>query len=317
MAQTIEIIVNTSELTAGTRGASLGPGAVMAAARSQNNSLFGTVPWHALPDFNHYLDAPVTTPFAKRIDGYAEVFAAISGKTTELLKQGKFPLVLAADHGSAAGTIAGIKQAFPDKRLGAVWIDAHGDLHSPYTTPSGNIHGMPLSIALADDNTEAGRNTPDEHTVSVWNGLKNAGGIGPKIDSKDLVFVAVRDTEAEEEALIERRQIVNHTVEQLRRQGVPAIVAAINEQLNECDAIYISFDVDSMDPELTSFGTGTPVGNGITPEEARELLILLAQNPKTVCIEFVEVNPCLDNKVNTMAETALSLITAVVDTLKQ
>ncbi|MES2555593.1 MAG: arginase [Bacteroidota bacterium] len=316
MAQTIEIIVNTSELTAGTRGASLGPGAIMAAARNQNNPLFGTVPWHSLPDFNHYLDAAITTPFAKRIDGYAEVFAAISGKTTELLKQGKFPLVLAADHGSAAGTIAGIKQAFPNKRLGVIWIDAHGDLHSPYTTPSGNMHGMPLSISLADDNTEAAHNTLDEHTVSVWNSLKNAGGISPKIDANDLVFVAVRDTEAEEEALIERRQIVNHSVEQLRRQGVPAVVAAINEQLNECDAIYISFDVDAMDPELTSFGTGTPVGNGITPEEARELLVSLAVNPKTVCIEFVEVNPCLDNKVNTMAETALSLITAVVDTLK-
>jgi arginase len=315
MAQTIEIIVNTSELTAGTRGASLGPGAIMAAARNQNNPLFGTVPWHPLPDFNHYLDAAITTPFAKRIDGYAEVFHAISAKTTELLNQGKFPLVLAADHGSAAGTIAGIKQALPNKRLGVIWIDAHGDLHSPYTTPSGNMHGMPLSIALADDNKEAGHNIPDEHTVSVWNALKNAGGMTPKINANDLVFVAVRDTEAEEEALIERRQIVNHSVELLRRQGVPAIVTAINEQLNNCDAIYISFDVDAMDPELTSFGTGTPVGNGITPEEARELLVSLAANPKTVCIEFVEVNPCLDNKVNTMAETALSLITAVVDTL--
>ncbi|HLP53783.1 MAG TPA: arginase [Fluviicola sp.] len=315
MAQTIEIIVNTSELTAGTRGASLGPGAIMAAARTHNNPLFGTVPWQSLPDFNHYLDAPVTTPYAKRIDGYAKVFESISGKTAELLKEGKFPLVLAADHGSAAGTIAGIRQAFPEKRLGVVWIDAHGDLHSPYTTPSGNVHGMPLSISLADDNKECAHNTPDAHTVSVWDSLKNHGGISPKIEAKDLVFVAVRDTEAEEEALIGRRQIVNHTVEQLRRRGVAAIVADINEQLSDCDAIYISFDVDAMDPELTSFGTGTPVGNGITPDEARELLVSLAVHPKTVCIEFVEVNPCLDNKVNTMAETALSLVTAVADTL--
>lgn len=315
MDRNIEIIVNTSELTAGTRGSSLGPGAVMAAARKQKNPFFGQLPIHPLPDLNHFLDRETTTPYALRIDGFAQVFDNISAKTAELLRAGKFPLVLAADHGSAAGTIAGIRTAQPEKRLGVVWIDAHSDIHSPFTTPSGNIHGMPIAISLAEDNREEARNEPDAFTTETWNKLKNAGGIAPKVLPSDIVFVAVRDTEAEEDALLERLQIVNHTVETLRKVGIADVVNAIEAQLADCDSIYVSFDVDSMDPEVTSRGTGTPVGNGITPEEAQEILTLLARNPKTVCIEFVEVNPCLDNKVNTMAETAFSLLESTVDAL--
>lgn len=316
MHRNIEVIINTSELTAGTRGASLGPGAIITAARKNNSPLFGQLPLHPLPDFNHYLDHPTATPFAKRIDGYQEVFRSVSLVTQSVLEKGSFPLVLAADHGSAAGTVAGIKSAFPEKRLGIVWIDAHGDLHSPYTTPSGNMHGMPLAICLADDNKAMQRNEPQPETVAAWEALKHAGGLQPKVRPEDLVFVGVRDTEMEENALIERLELINHPVEIIRKAGMETVGEAILSQLKDCDMIYVSFDVDSMDPELTSFGTGTPVGNGITPEEAAELLILLARSPKTVCMEFVEVNPCLDNKMNTMAETAFSLIESVVATLQ-
>lgn len=315
MHRNIEIIINTSELTAGTRGSSLGPGAIMTAARKQDNPFFGNYPLIRLPDFNHHLDLPATTPFAKRIGGYTEVFSAIATATSVVLKQGAFPLVISGDHGSAAGTIAGIRCAEPENRLGVVWIDAHADAHSPYTTPSGNIHGMPIAISLSEDNKELQHNEPDAYTTATWESLKNHGGIGPKILAEDLVFVAVRDTEAEEDALVERLRVVNHTVEVLRKAGVQSVVDAIFAQLADCDSIYVSFDVDSMDPQLTSFGTGTPVGNGITPDEAREMLTLLARNPKTVCIEFVEVNPCLDNKNNTMAEVAFSLIESTAEAL--
>jgi len=316
MQRNIELIINTSELTAGTRGASLGPAAIMTAARKDNNPFFGNIPIHILPDFNHYLDRPTATPFAKRLDGYLEVVSAVAAKTQELLGNGRFPIILAADHGSAAGTIAGIRMAQPTKRLGVVWIDAHGDLHSPYTTPSGNMHGMPLAASLAEDNKEHQRNEPDAATVTGWNAVKNMGGLQPKLQAEDLVFIAVRDTEQEEDGIIERRNIVNHTVEELRRVGVEAIIRQVEERLSDCDSIYVSFDVDSMDPQLASFGTGTPVGNGISPEEAAEMLTLLARNPKTVCIEFVEVNPCLDNRLNAMAETAFSLLETVVNEIK-
>lgn len=317
MHRKIEIIVNNSELAAGTRGSSLGPGAIMTAARKANNPYFGLYTLHPLPDFNRFLDQPSETEFAKNLLGFKLVFEAVAEKTTALLNKGSFPLILAGDHGSAAGTIAGIKAAYPDKRLGVVWIDAHGDLHSPYTTPSGNIHGMPLSLSLGNDNLGYQRNTPSEQTVSTWDELKYKYTSSVKVNPADLVFIGVRDTEHEEDQLIAENNITNHTVESVRKEGAQAIVQHVLEQLEPCDIIYVSFDVDSMDPEITSFGTGTPVGNGIFPEEAEEILTLLAQNPKTVCIEFVEVNPCLDNKVNTMAETAFSLLESVTAALNK
>lgn len=315
MHRKIEIIVNNSELAAGTRGASLGPGAIMTAARKVNNPYFGIYPLHPLPDYNRFLDQKNETEFAKNLHGFKFVFESVAETTRDLLNKGSFPLILAGDHGSAAGTIAGIKAAFPEKRLGVVWIDAHGDLHSPYTTPSGNIHGMPLSLSLGNDNLAYKRNTPSEQTATIWNELKHKYTNAVKLKPSDLVFIGVRDTEYEENQLIAENSITNHTVESVRKEGAPAIVQHVLEQLESCDMIYVSFDVDSMDPEITSFGTGTPVGNGIFPEEAEEILTLLARNPKTVCIEFVEVNPCLDNKVNTMAETAFSLLEKVTAAL--
>ncbi|MNJ86531.1 Arginase [compost metagenome] len=315
MHRKIEIIVNTSELAAGTRGSSLGPGAIMTAARKASNPFFGLYPLHPLPDYNGFLDHENETEFAKNLIGFKAVFESVAEKTTEILNKGSFPVILAGDHGSAAGTIAGIKAAYPEKRLGVIWIDAHGDLHSPYTTPSGNIHGMPLSLALGNDNLAYQRNTPSEKTSSIWNELKLKYTGSAKILASDLVFVAVRDTEFEENQLIAENNITNHTVEAVRKEGIQTIIQRVLEQLEACDLIYVSFDVDSMDPEITSFGTGTPVGNGIFPEEAEEMLTLLAQNPKAVCIEFVEVNPCLDNKVNTMAETAFSLLESVTTAL--
>lgn len=317
MSRKIELIINTSEITAGTRGASLGPGALMTAARKDQNTFFGKYPLHPLPDFNSILDTENETPFAKYITGYTQVFQAVKNQTASLLQQGVTPIVLAGDHGSAAGTISGIKAAYPDKRLGVVWIDAHGDLHSPYTTPSGNMHGMPLSIVLNSDNKACQRNEPVQATVQLWENLKNSDGISPKVKPEDLIFVGVRDTEPEEDHILEQYAITNILVETVRKEGAAQVVQTILDQLSNCDLIYISFDVDSMDPEVTSFGTGTPVGNGIFPEEAEEILTLLAQNPKTVCVEFVEINPCLDNKENTMAEVAFSILEQVTEALKK
>eukprot|EP01041_Mallomonas_annulata_P025357 gene25357-46368_t len=144
-SKNLKFIINTSEITAGTRGASLGPDAVITAARKKNNYLFGNFPLVRLQDENHLLDQETKFAFAKRIDGLVKIYERLNSSVQETLKEGEFPFVLASDHGSAGGTIAGIKSAFPGKRLGVIWIDAHGDLHSPFTTPSGNIHGMPLS----------------------------------------------------------------------------------------------------------------------------------------------------------------------------
>ena len=230
---------------------------------------------------------------------------------------GEFPLLLAADHGSAGGTIAGIKAAYPSKRLGVIWIDAHADLHTPYTTPSGNMHGMPLATALGIDNEEEQVNELSPEVIAMWNELKNTGIAGAKVLPGDIVFIAVRDTEEQEDALMEQLNLKNHTVEKLRDHGVEAIVRETMEQLSDCDIIYVSFDVDSMDPGLTSHGTGTPVEDGITPAEAEMFLKAFAKEEKTICIEFVEVNPCLDEKKNRMAEITFNLLEEMVEVLEK
>lgn len=317
MKREIEIIINKSEITAGTRGASLGPEAVMTAARKKGSLLFGNYVIREIENENDMLDREIRFPYAKRIEGLVKVFSRLSMEVQSTLMNNKFPLVLAADHGSAGGTIAGIKAANATKRLGVIWIDAHGDLHTPQTTPSGNMHGMPLATALGEDNLPCAKNNISDYERDLWNQLKNTGVEGVKVKPEDLVFVAVRDTEPEEEALMDRLNIKNHTVEEVRKNGTEATIDAIKNQLVHCDIVYVSFDVDSMDPTVTSHGTGTPVDNGLLPVEAEYFLTELAQWDKTVCIEFVEVNPCLDEKVNKMAEVTFDLVEKVINTLEE
>lgn len=308
MKKAIEILINRSEITAGTRGASLGPDAIRVAARSKKSSFFSSYKLQELTDYNSALDLPTPFHHARYIDAYSKVFEEVSGSVKKELLNDVVPVILSGDHGSGAATIAGIKKAFPTKRLGVIWIDAHGDLHTPYTTPSGNMHGMPLALALGDDNHECSINEPTKQETEYWEALK-VQFEGNYLQSEDLVFIALRDTEVQEDKLIERRKITSVTVDELQSKG-PALTAKsiLNEVLEKCDLIYVSFDVDSMDPQLTSFGTGTPVKNGLTPQESKELLTALCSDERICCVEFVEVNPCLDNQMNRMAEVAFELI---------
>jgi arginase len=308
MGKDITFLINTSELTAGTRGASLGPMALVTAARSVKSTFFGMHSVEVLPDWNHLLDHESNLCFAKYSDGLLNVFNALDEGITPVLMKNHFPFILAGDHGSAGGTIATLKKNFPDKRLGVIWIDAHGDIHSPYTTPSGNMHGMPLATALNQDNIKGNVNQLTEIEVNNWNALKNIHGIAPKISPEDLIFIGVRDLEEQEEELINHLNIKNYTVDELRAAGPDAIAFEVIKKLEPCDAIYISFDVDSMDPDHTSYGTGTPVKNGLFPKEIECLISHFLKSEKVVCLEFVEVNPCLDNKKNKMAEIAFDLV---------
>ena len=316
MNNKIIFVINESEITAGTRGASLGPEAIKTAARKVGSFIFGENNICKIKNENELLDKPNFFPFAKRIDGLLKVYEELNKTLVAVLNKDEFPIILAADHGSAGGTISGIKSAFPDKRLGVIWIDAHADIHTPYTTPSGNMHGMPLASVMNIDNLECKKNDLDDKTVELWNALKSIGSTNQKINSDDLVYIGVRDVEEQEISIIERLGIKWHTVNDLRINGVDSIIANVNEQLKDCDIIYVSFDVDSMDPDLSSYGTGTPVKNGITPKEAKDLMIAFSQNKKTVCVEVVEVNPCLDENKNKMAEVTLEIVEAITETIK-
>lgn len=311
MNRQLQFIFNPSELGAGTRGASLGPEAIRAAARTQNSTLFSEFPVFIIPNRNDLLDRPTNFPFAKRIDGVLQIFEGVKQQVKEAIDSGMFPLIIAGDHSSAGGTMAGLKLAYPGKRLGVLWIDAHADIHSPYTTPSGNIHGMPIATALGVDQSDLQKNSLDLTTMQYWNQLKSHS-----LKPSDLIYIGVRDVEEEEIHAIKELNLRNYTVKELRDRGLQICIEEIKKKMQACDIVYVSFDVDSMDPSETSYGTGTPVPEGISFVEAKSILTSMANLNNLACMEIVEVNPCLDNEKNRMAEQAFDLINALVKSLK-
>ncbi|PJJ61279.1 arginase [Hymenobacter chitinivorans] len=309
----IKLIEVRSELGAGTRGASLGVDALRIACLNKGSDYFRRFNAVAVPDQNHVLFDKNHFPFAKHIDSVYTVQKAIANTVEQTLRFGEFPVVLAGDHSNAAATIAGIKAANPYKTLGVVWIDAHADIHSPYTTPSGNIHGMPLAMALNEDNRECQRNELDPETEFFWRRLQNLGEAGPKLSPEHLVYVVVRDTEHEEDAVIDRLGIKNFKLPEFKAKGARQVAREIYERLRFCDLVYISFDVDSLDSRFSK-GTGTPVVDGLNVEEAVSLCRALLDNDRVVCFEMVEINPTLDNE-NTMAKNAFDILEASTDAI--
>lgn len=309
----IKIIEVKSELGAGTRGASLGVDAIKIAALDFGSRYFKKYNSVEIPNENHLLLESTGSQYAKRISGVLTVVERVAEEVSKTLSKKEFPIVLAGDHSTSAGTISGIKKTFPKSKLGVIWIDAHADLHSPYTTPSGNLHGMPLAIVLDEDNIESKVNTVDQETVNYWFQLKNIGNISPKITYRDLVYISVRDTEAPEEYLIKKHNVKNFTTADIRKRGVERVAIDALQQLDECDLIYVSFDVDSMDSAISK-GTGTPVANGLTEREAGNLVSRLMTSDKICCFEMVEVNPTLD-KENLMAENAFEILVRATNSL--
>jgi arginase len=309
----IKIIEVRSEIGAGTRGASLGIDAIKIAALDFMSNLFVNFPSDVVENENRLLYEPVASPYAKRIQGVYTMYERVSNAVCDTVKSGLFPIILAGDHSTAGAIIAGLRMARPKHRLGVIWIDAHADLHSPYTTPSGNMHGMPLSISLAEDNIEHRAHNPDATTLDYWKKLKNIGGIEPKIQPEDLVYIALRDLEKEEDAIIKKYNIKVIPVSEIRRKGIESIVRQTFLHLSHCDDIYVSFDVDSLDSSI-SRGTGTPVSNGLRQREAEDLVASFMQHHKIACFEIAEVNPTLD-KENMMAEIAFNILQRSVNLL--
>jgi arginase len=309
----IKIIEVRSEIGAGTRGASLGIDAIKIAALDFMSNLFVNFPSEVIENENRLLYEPVASPYAKRIQGIYTMYERVSKAVCDTVKSGLFPLVLSGDHSTAGATIAGLKMARPKRKLGVVWIDAHADMHSPYTTPSGNMHGMPLAISLGEDNIDNQVHTPDNQTLEYWKKLKHIGKIEPKITLDDIVFIALRDLEKEEDLLIKRGNVKVIAVAELRRKGIENVVRQTFMHLSHCDDIYVSFDVDSLDSSI-SRGTGTPVGNGLREREAEDLIASFMQHHKICCFEVAEINPTLD-KENMMAEIAFNILQRSVNLL--
>ena len=305
---TIKIIKNRSDIGAGTRGSDMGIDAIEIAAINQDNDFFHKHLFQDVDTHNQSIYHNNNHNFAKRIEYVVEQCQRVADAVSENLKEGYFPIVLSGDHSSALGTMSGIKSAYRDKKIGVIWIDAHADIHSPYTSPSGNIHGMPLAAAMGIDNLECKVNDPDTITIGHWENLKNIGVEGAKFTPEHLIYFGVRDFEEAEKFAIEKNNIRLIRVEELRYRGLDICVKEAIGKLLNCDLIYISFDVDSMDCDNISYGTGTPVPHGLLPDEVMRIFDILLATKKVCCIEFTEINPLLDNKGNKMAETAFQVL---------
>jgi arginase len=315
MENNIKLIKNRSDIGAGTRGADMGIDAIEIAAINKGNDYFNRFDFEDVKTHNESIYNMVRNSFAKRIEDVYEQCTRVSKSVKKNMQSGFFPLVLSGDHSSALGTISGVKAAFPDKKLGVIWIDAHADLHSPYTSPSGNIHGMPLAAAIADDNMACQINEVGRATEKHWNAMKNMGVRGAKVSPEHVIYFGVRDTEGPEDQQMEKLGIKNYMVAEVRYRGLDVCVREALDKLTDCEMIYISFDVDSMDCDMISYGTGTPVPKGFDQNEIIAIIQQIIRSKKVVCLEFVEINPLLDTKGNKMAETAFEVLDNVTQTL--
>lgn len=309
--KSFRIIENPSELGAGTRGSSLGIEALRIAAINKKSKLFYDNEVVTLTKNNKKLFKNIDTPHAIRLKQVYNRIKVLGEEVANSLLERSFPLVISGDHSSAAGTIAGLKKAYPKNRIGVIWIDAHSDMHTPYTTPSGNVHGMPLAMAMGLDNKKMARNEVVDNTLDYWEKCKNLFDINPKMNPEDLVFIGLRSSEIEEVSLMDEYDVKKILVNEVRGIGTNQTVKEALTYLSNCDSIYISLDVDSMDPDLTSYGTGTPVKGGLSPQEVTEIVANLLKDERIKVLELCEINPLLDNK-NRMAEISLVILEDII-----
>lgn len=313
----IKLLKNRSDIGAGTRGSDMGIDALEIAAINADNDFFHRHLFEDIPTHNESIYQKNTNSYAKRIDHVLQQCIRVCNYVASTLENKFFPIVLSGDHSSSLGVISGIKKAHPHKKLGVVWIDAHADLHSPYTSPSGNIHGMPLAAAMQLDNMDCAVNDVSINTIESWNALKNIGLSEPKFSSDHLVFFGLRDFEAAEQYIIDENGILNYKVEEIRSSGLTTCVENAIQKLDEVDMIFLSFDVDSLDCDQISYGTGTPVKSGFNADEVFAIIEKFLATKKVICLELAEINPLLDNKGNKMAETAFHVLSKLENYIKQ
>ncbi len=310
----IKFLNISSELGAGTRGSSKSLEGLKLAAKTKGSSIFNNHKITPVKDANDSLLKNINFPNAKRIKVIYEVLNRVHSCVKKELLKKKFPVLISGDHSISIGTIAGIKSAFKNKTIGVIWIDAHADIHSPYTTPSGNMHGMPVAASLGIDNILPKGNQPHSEAIKLWHKIKSLGGVCPKLKPENIVYVGVRDTEWQENELIDKLGIKNHTIDFIRNHGAVLTAKSTLEKLAECDLIYISFDVDVLDTSLSK-GTGTPVPNGLFLNEVISFVNEVSKSQKLCCFEIVEINPTFDNKGNLMAEMGLEVLEALVNSI--
>jgi arginase len=305
------LILSQYDIAAGKRGSADGPSAVKSQLIQKGIDCSNCI---VLENNNSPIEHQNNFKNAKFIDTVVENASLLEQTTYNAIKSSKTPVILSGDHGNAIGGFSGLKNAFPNKRIGIIWIDAHADLHTPYTTPSGNIHGMPLAALAGIDNSENSKNKVTDEEIKHWNQLKKIGNksIYPKFSFKDLVFIGLRDAEEEEWDLIIKHNIRHFEPKDIKNLGIQNVLTQTLEYLNNCDIIYVSFDADSLDPSI-SVGTGTPSPNGLLIEEAEYLFNELFNHPKLGVFEISEVNPNIEQGNQEMGVVISNLLAKAIN----
>lgn len=289
----IRLVGVPMDLGAGRRGVDMGPSAIRIAGVAERLRGLGY-------DLQDDGDLVVKGPEQQRVRSeklrylpeIVRTCTLLSSRVARIVDDGEFPLVLGGDHSVAIGTIAGLAVAArtAHRSLGVLWIDAHGDMNTDATTPSGNIHGMPLAVSLGFGARE----------------LTSIGGPFAKIAPRNVALVATRDLDDGERANIKRLGVKAYTMEDIDRQGMAVVVGKALRHLRQADRLHVSFDLDAVDPSVAP-GVGTPVKGGLNYREAHLLMEAVAESGRLSSLEVVENNPILDTR-NQSAEFAVEMI---------
>ncbi len=207
------------------------------------------------------------------------------------VKENAFPLFIGGDHSIAIGTVGGVSH---DRPTGLIWIDAHADFNTPLTSPSGNIHGMPLAVLTGDGDDR----------------LVNLGRPGAKVDPENIVMIGIRDVDRLERERLKKSGITVYTMSDIDEQGMSTIAKKALMKLIHLKRVHLSLDIDALDP-VEAPGVGTPVSGGLTFREAHLFMEIIADSGKLTSMDLVEINPILD-QANKTAKLAVDLIVSAL-----
>ena len=289
--RTIAVIGAALDLGQGRRGVDMGPSAIRYAGLEERLTGLG----FSVDDSGNVLTSVVEATeledeHARYLPQITRTCALIAERVVAAIEAGEKPLVLGGDHSVALGTLSGLASA---RGVGGVlWIDAHGDLNTPETSPTGNVHGMPLAAAIG------------------LGGDRFAGGplTLPAVDPSRVAIVGARSLDPAERELLRRSDVTVLTMTEIDRIGIEAAVERALERIAGPGFVHVSLDMDALDPAIAP-GVGTPVQGGLTYREAHLALELVAESGLADSLEVVEVNPVLDHE-NRTASLAVELVTS-------
>lgn len=281
------------DLGAGRRGVDMGPSAIRIAGLAEALRTLGR---QVVDEGDLEIRIPeqlrIGNPRARYLGEIVAANKLLADKVYRIIRRGRFPLVLGGDHSIAAGTVSGIARHARErgKRVGVIWVDAHSDINTPATSPSGNVHGMPLAALLGLGPAELG----------------SIGGRFRKVEPSDVALVGIRSVDAGEREHLRRLGIHVYTMADIDRHGIHVVMEKAIESVSKADFVHVSFDLDSVDPGVAP-GVGTPVKGGLDYREAHLVMESLSAAGIMTSLEIVEVNPILDEK-NRSAEFAVELV---------